>query len=136
MVARRIAPTVDNGILFLEDAGRAAIAAIERMLQANLGATVALWQNSETVICELANLWSGICDAYNGDYTFDTVIRTIQRKPQATHHTDFPGHVARRINFRSVCLLTLMTTWVGSYIATLARLLSSSDANPWQFGPN
>lgn len=96
MVGTPYLPTVDNGILFLEDTGEQPYR-IERLLQTLVLSGILAKQ--QAIVLGKFN-FSGISDAYNGDYTFDTVIRAIQQTTGLPIFTDFPfGHVARRINF-------------------------------------
>ncbi|MFW2176812.1 MULTISPECIES: LD-carboxypeptidase [unclassified Moraxella] len=95
MVGSPYMPKVDNGILFLEDTGEQPYR-IERMLQTlSLSGVLA---KQQAIVLGKFN-FSGISDAYNGDYTFDTVLRAIHEATRLPIYTDFPfGHVARRIN--------------------------------------
>ena len=95
MVGSPYMPNVDNGILFLEDTGEQPYR-IERMLQTLVLSGILAKQ--QAIVLGKFN-FNGISDAYNGDYTFDTVIRAIQQATGLPIYTDFPfGHVARRIN--------------------------------------
>ena len=96
MVGTPYMPSVDNGILFLEDTGEQPYR-LERMLQTLVLSGILAKQ--QAIVLGKFN-FNGISDAYHGDYTFDTVIRTIQQATGLPIYTDFPfGHVAQRINF-------------------------------------
>lgn len=100
-------PNIDRGILFLEDTGEQPYR-IERMLQTLLLSGVLAKQ--QAIILGKFN-FSGISNAYNGDYTFDTVVRYLADSTGLPIYTDFPfGHVAQRINFPLGVPVTLTTT--------------------------
>ena len=126
MVGTPYMPTIDNGILFLEDTGEQPYR-IERMLQTLVLSGILAKQ--QAIVLGKFN-FSGISDAYNGDYTFDTVIRTIQQTTGRPIYTDFPfGHVARRINFPLGVPVTLDNVGSG-YQATFNQFYHlKTDAN-------
>ena len=126
MVGTPYMPTIDNGILFLEDTGEQPYR-IERMLQTLVLSGIVAKQ--QAIVLGKFN-FSGISDAYNGDYTFDTVIRTIQQTTGRPIYTDFPfGHVARRINFPLGVPVTLDNVGSG-YQATFNQFYHlKTDAN-------
>lgn len=96
MVGTPYLPKIDGGILFLEDTGEQPYR-IERMLQTL--ALSGILARQQAIVLGKFN-FNGISDAYNGDYTFDTVIAYLHEKTRLPIYTEFPfGHVAERVNF-------------------------------------
>lgn len=128
MVGTPYLPTVDRGILFLEDTGEQPYR-IERLLQTLV--LSGLLAKQQAIVLGKFN-FNGISDAYNGDYTFDTVIRAIQHTTGLPIFTDFPfGHVARRINFPLGVPVTLERMASG-YQATFSQFYNLTHDNHYQ----
>ncbi len=110
LVGTPFLPDVNGGILFIEDVGEQPYR-IERLLQTLYLSGVLAKQ--QAIVLGKFN-FNGISDAYDGDYTFDTVLKYIQQTTKLPIYTDFPfGHVAERINFPLGVPVTLQKTMLG-----------------------